>query len=84
MYTIFNSYLSSFLGSILTSLGVTVEEDGDSTNDDKILSCCLNLDAGQPPTTADGKRTVFRTAVLLTDDRFTIPTNYVYLYSQIF
>jgi len=58
-------------GSILTSLGVTVEEDSEVglNNDDRILSCCLNLDSSPSPTTVDGMKTVFRTSVLLTDDR---------------
>ena len=58
-------------GSILTSMGVTCEEDqGDGMkNDDKILSCCLALDTSPPPHTEDGMKTVTRNAVLITDDR---------------
>ena len=58
-------------GSILSSLGVTVEEDtGDGrTNDDRILLCCLNLDTSPAPHLKDGMKTVYRSSILLTDDR---------------
>jgi hypothetical protein len=53
-------------------MGVTSEEDlGDGMkNDDKILHCCLALDAGPPAHTEGGMKTVSRTSVLLTDDRY--------------
>jgi hypothetical protein len=57
-------------------MGVTSEEDlGDGMkNDDKILHCCLALDAGPPAHTEGGMKTVSRTSVLLTDDRYrTVP-----------
>lgn len=58
-------------GNIVNSVKVTVEEDGDGdmTNDDKILSCCLALDTSPVSTTTDGMKTVYRNSVLLTDDR---------------
>lgn len=58
-------------GSILTSLVVHLEEDTEAgmKNDDRILACCLNLDSSPAPTMLDGMKTVFRTSVLLTDDR---------------
>lgn len=50
---------------------VTGEEDAlnGMTNDDRILACCLNLDTSPPSSTTEGMKTVYRNAVLLTDDR---------------
>eukprot|EP00088_Acartia_fossae_P052586 TRINITY_DN5945_c0_g1_i2.p1 TRINITY_DN5945_c0_g1~~TRINITY_DN5945_c0_g1_i2.p1 ORF type:complete len:1186 (-),score=351.14 TRINITY_DN5945_c0_g1_i2:275-3715(-) len=58
-------------GNILTSVMATSEMDtcADETNDDRILSCCLNMDTSPPAATKDGMKTVYRNSVLLTDDR---------------
>ena len=57
----------------MTSVMATSEMDtcADETNDDRILSCCLNLDTSPPASTKDGMKTVYRNSVLLTDDRYT-------------
>jgi len=58
-------------GTILANFGVISEEDGSDgqKNDDKILSCCLSLNSGPPPTVAQEIKTVYRDTVLITDDR---------------
>ena len=51
---------------------MTQEEDTDDgqNNDDRILACCINLDTAPAPVLKDGMKTVHRTSVLLTDDRY--------------
>ncbi len=57
-------------GTVLSSLGVTNEEDieGDKNNDDLILDACLNLSMHKEEIRGD-MRVVYRDLVLLTDDR---------------
>ncbi|XP_076065529.1 telomerase-binding protein EST1A-like isoform X2 [Oratosquilla oratoria] len=60
-------------GSVLTSTTFTAEMDlnQDSTNDDKILMCCLHFCSQGPQKRPlrDGVRRLYREVVLLTDDR---------------
>jgi len=58
-------------GTILANFGVISEEDcsDGQKNDDKILSCCLALNTGPPPSVTQGIKTVYRDTVLITDDR---------------
>ena len=59
-------------GTVLSSLGVTTEEDcadADKKNDDLILDACLNLCSPGSETTEGQMRLVRREVVLLTEDR---------------
>ena len=58
-------------GSVLNSFSLAIEEDcsDGQKNDDRILQCCLSLNASPAPTIENGIKTVHRDTVLITDDR---------------
>ncbi|XP_043215945.1 telomerase-binding protein EST1A-like [Amphibalanus amphitrite] len=58
-------------GHLISSAVFTAEDDDDeqATNDDRILSCCRNLERGVAEQQTDGGQHLTREVVLLTDDR---------------
>ena len=68
---VLNLYFSLCPGTVLSSVGVTCEEDTEDgkKNDDRILDCCLAIDTAPAAKEKEGMRTVHRDTVLLTHDR---------------